>query len=549
MIGFGSEKRFQMIHTSALFAFLFFLLLLFGENECNSGKLDFYKVVQVAKEQNVRGRKPTKFDNIVVGNMKKNIEVSTEPPKDKGMPQTQQTEQKNFNLKNSTFVKLWMSDIEIRSGESSGFVETPGSNEKTTPVDDAKESMEIDKFIEENKLLDKLNLLRQQEVEVSSSGETSQFDDLTKKIILASGIHVVSQKSPERKRESKIEETHRTVHSEGASEGSNSSLELDDDIVVITPSQQIVALEILSGKMTIQKIKLIVSESDIVPDSNNLMEPSIGTGYEGKNFLECIEMKNDLIQKIGKLKLENANMNIQAQKLKNRGMSREYRNILDRVEKNKELLQNQNIELHKIEKRIKQLSIEDNIECNSAAEQSLSDSQKELQVDDSLNQEVAIQKKERRKVIIAAILEEAKRRRKLEETRGKKPDQSVEGVKDQAEPEKAEHDVKKSSEEATPREKELSESETKDIEKVAKMLVWLQENNSKSPKSVKTRRERGKSAVNKLKGLYKENIERYLSLSKKIEAEFEKKVYEKNASKSDSEKYSKENNVTPEGKL
>ncbi|KAJ1612377.1 coiled coil-containing protein [Cryptosporidium canis] len=474
--------------------------LLFREIACNkAGVFGFQHVVKAAKESNSR-KKLTKFDNTVIAEVKREVEVS----KDEKETCTKQEEIREYNTKNSSFVKLWLSDFEINYYGLlvfGGDITTVKS--QSVPDDEGQDDLEINKIIEENRLLEKLNSLRTHEEEAVESEDSPRFDEVTRKKILASGIQIISKKSSlEQEPETPKEIVKNVIVSPS---------ELDDDdysVGLITPNQQIVALEIIKGSKLIHTIQLNVEFEETVSETNNLIDSSLGMEYDEKGFLECVEIKKDLIQKIGKLKLENANLSLYAQKLRNKEKkTKEYRTVLENIEKNKQSLHDQNIELLKVERRIQQLSVEDRMEegkaQNTTAETSESDE--------------ALRKRERRKVIIAAILEEAKRRKAADEA-------SKEADKKEEEQKMA------PAEEATEQKEEIPD-QMKEIRNLAKMLVWLQENSSKTPAGVETRKERGANAIKSLQKICEEDRDHYIKVAEKIKNSFEEKVYKKNGKK------------------
>ncbi|KAH8583345.1 coiled coil [Cryptosporidium sp. chipmunk genotype I] len=520
---YSSKYRFRMSQIGFFSICFILLLLLFRESECNKAPVkSFYQVVEAARESNTKKKKFTKFDNKVIGDIKREVEPSVE---NKGTFYNNPEIIKEYNVKNNTFVKLWLSDIELRyNGLFTFGGDVSSVKDQKSPEDRGQEEFEINKIIEENRLLDKLNLLRQHDTEITGSGDLSPFDEVTRKKILASGIKIVCQKSD-------IQQNSESSKKVTSSVSIPDDLDVEDEtIILITPNQQIAALEILAGRKLIHTIQLNIESDETVAESKNLIESSVGLEYEEKNFLECVEIKKNLIQKIGKLKLENANLSLRAQKLRNKDRkTKEYRNILENIERNKESLHNQNIELLKIERRIQQLSVEDRMEDSN-----------QLKVKHQVPQEseATLQKKERRKVIIAAILKEAKRRKLINE-KNKESGQLIQGNEHVEENNIEKKGVE--TEEGIEPKKELQDSETKEIRQIAKMLIWLQENDPKTSASVETRMERGASAIKSLSKLYILDKEHFTKVAEKIKNNFEKKVYENNRQKN--------SNLDPKGKL
>ncbi|OII73791.1 uncharacterized protein cubi_03589 [Cryptosporidium ubiquitum] len=514
MTRYRNNNLFLMSLISFFSACTLLLLLLFQESECNKVHAnDFRHVVEAARESNKKKRKLTKFDNTIIGEIKKELELSIEN-EDTFYKRPENI--KEYNTKNNTFVKLWLSDIDLRYSGSLVFGGDISTVKSQKTSEEGQEEFEINKIIEENRLLDKLNLLRQQDVEVTGLGEVSQFDELTRKKILASGILIVPHKSDDHLKS----ETQKEVTNKIATVPVELEEEDDDTITLITPKQQITALEILTGNKLIHTIQLNMEVDETVTESNNLIESNASPEYEEKDFLECVEIKKNLIQKIGKLKLENANLSLHAQKLKNKERkTKEYGNVLENIEKNKESLHNHNIELLKIERRIQQLSAEDRMEDRNPLEEK----NEVLQ-----EKEAALRKKERRKVIINAILEEAKRRKLIEQ----KNKESKRLIEENEHNEK--NDIEKKSaesEEATKPKGKHQDLGTEEIRKIAKMLVWLQENDSKTLASIDTRKERGASAIKSLNKLYISDKQNFHKVAEKIKNNFEEKVYEKNQQK------------------
>lgn len=419
---------------------------------------------------------------------------------------------KDFNIKNCTFVKLWLSDNEIIYGgliDSSRNVSSAKIN--SSQEGDKWDEVEMNKIIEENRLLDKLNLLRQDEIEMPNLEEIPQIDDVTRRKILASGIQIVSQKpSPQRSEGQEGE----------ISDGDLVSQEPEDDsIVLITPGQQIAALEIIAGNKLIHTIRLTVEVDDTASiESKELVESSMGFEYEEKSFLECVEIKKNIIQIIGKLKLENANLSMHAQKLRNREIkTKEYRNILESIERNKENIYNQTIELLKIEKRIQRLSAED---IMGDPEQTWQKKRHTHTKIEETPERTVFQKKERRKVIISAILEEAKKRKDAAKAEAEHDAVKEEAEKKVAEPEKH----------IEPNREPLPDDAKDEIRSIAKMMVWLQENDM-TRASAETRKKRGTAAIEDLNKLFVKNKLEFYKVTEEIKKRFERKVYEKNARK------------------
>ncbi|POM84809.1 hypothetical protein CmeUKMEL1_14250 [Cryptosporidium meleagridis] len=504
-----------MSRTTFFSICIILVLLLFQESGCSSVDIkNFYQAVQATREYNSKKKKFTKFDNTVVGNIQREVEISVE---NKGNFYNHPEITKEYNIKNNTFVKLWLSDIELKYN---GLI-TFGGDISTVKgqkglEDQEQEEFEINKIIEENRLLDKLNFLRQHDIEATDSEDISPFDEVTRKKILASGIKIVHQKSDSQPSSAALKKVIDNVDVPDDLE------EEDNIIILITPNQQIAALEILAGRKLIHTIQLNIETDETVAESKNLIECSVGTEYEEKNFPECIEIKKNLILKIGKLKLENANLSMRAQKLRNKERkTKEYRNILENIERNKESLHNQNIELLKIEKRIQQLSVEDRLE--GKIENKIEDSkQLETKHEELQDSKESLKKKERRKAIIAAILEEAKRRKLAEKNK-----ESTQYCQNNTNSEGGNVDKKsvESNEGIKPKE-ELQESEINEIRQIAKMLVWLQENDPKTSARAETRRERGASAIKNLRKLYLLDQEHFKKVAEKIKNNFEKKVFE-----------------------
>ncbi|PPS98003.1 Uncharacterized protein GY17_00000803 [Cryptosporidium hominis] len=510
-----SKYRFRMSRTRFFSICIILILLLFQESECNKVDIkSFYQAVQATREYNSKKKKFTKFDNKVIGNIQREVEISVE---NKGNFYNHPEIIKEYNIKNNTFVKLWLSDIELKYSGLFAFGGDIATVKGQKGLEDQEqEEFEINKIIEENRLLDKLNLLRQHDIEATDSGDISPFDEVTRKKILASGIKIVYQKSDSQPTSTTLKKVIDDVNAPDDLEDE------DDTIILITPNQQIAALEILAGRKLIHAIQLNIEIDETVTESKNLIESSVGLEYEEKNFPECVEIKKNLIQKIGKLKLENANLSMRAQKLRNKERkTKEYRNILENIERNKESLHNQNIELLKIEKRIQQLSVEDRME--DKVENKIEDSnQLEAKPEELQDSEASLKKKERRKVIIAAILEEAKRRKLAEKNK-----ETAQFSQNNTNSEGSNVDKKsvESNEGIKPKE-ELQDSEIKEIRRIAKMLVWLQENNPKTSASAETRGERGASAIKNLRKLYISDGEHFKKVAEKIKNNFEEKVFE-----------------------
>lgn len=523
-------------------------------------------------DQNIKKKKLTKFDKTVVAEVKREAELSSDG---KHPFDVEQEGVKEYNVKNCTYVKLWMSDIELRySGLIVFSGEVSSVKSQKSPEDEGQDEFVMNKIIEENRLLDKLNLLRRSETESADVEESSSFDEVTKKKILASGFQIAPLKpsDPQKKPEGEAR---------SSSDLAPPELEEEESIALIAPSQQIAALEILTGNKLVHTIELSVEVDEATAvESKEFVESSIGLEYEEKSFLECIEIKKNLIQKIGKLKLENANLSLYVQKLRNKEIkTKEYRNILEVIERNKEDIRNQNIELLKIEGRIQRLSAEDKMEARveNAKEAALNTSQ----------EKTVLRKKERRKVIISAILDEAKRRKKTQEESKMAEQAAVDAaateqentastkqettaVTEQAAASVATKqeviaDTEKKTSAATEQEtttatkkgegtavteketpvakpkaeikkkpdktKEETSEDEEEIRVIAKMVVWLQENDNKMNASIETRKERGATAVKNLRKLLASDRKNYEKIIGKIKQRFETKVYEKNATR------------------
>lgn len=458
---------------------IFFLTFLFhniSENECLKSK---------SRPQEIQYKKPTKFDNKIIGDIKKSLDLSLEKSELKKRKEGLD-KMRNYNIKNTSFVKLWLSDFELRFGDS---LVVPYDMETTVKpkIEIESEEEEINKIIEENKLVERLELLRKHEVVIPDSGDGAHIKSLDRSDRGSTGMggeNMISHRSVELTQE-------RTLDYD--------SFDDFDDIGLISFGQETAALTVLSGGNLIHNINMVMDFEEVNSISGiDTPDEELNDKYKEMNIGGCIEQRQKIIQKVSMLKLEIANLSSLSNRLKNKGnKAREYGNVLDSIEKKNGSLQDYVSELKRIERRLKQLSLEESSETKASEESSKS-------------------------------LEESTISGKQEQTTtSTSTSTTTTTTTTTSPPEQEKRDETKSSEFLSTVFEGISPEQRKIIEKVAKMLIWLQENESKEPADAGTRKSRGRSATKYLVKLYMKDPVKFEKVVNGIKAGFEKSVFEK----------------------
>ncbi|KAH7647885.1 coiled coil [Cryptosporidium bovis] len=457
------------------------------ENECSENK---------SKSQGTTKRKPTKFDNKILGDIKKELDLSLE--KNEITKKQEKLElKKNYNIKNTTFVKLWLSDIELKFGDSTLVpLEVDTTAKPKAEFEDEEE--EMNKIIEENMLVEKLKLLRQHEVIVSDSGETSSrsMDSFGEKSM--GGNDVVS-------------------NSDGLVQ--ESVLDLEDyfeNINFITNYQEQAAMTVLYGDNLIHNVNLIIDYDGINFPKNEYLSDETTDQCQDMTVDKCMELREKAIQKISVLKLEIANLSTLANKLKGKNRMREYNSSIENIEKKNKILQESTSELRRIEKRLKQLSLE-----SSEFSTSLEDKSSELSVSNSSDiSETKVQMQTSTSAPVETSTQEP-----IQAQTASTDESEIKRTTKETEDTNALGEMVKGKTHSVDFEG-IPQDEKTNIERVAKMIVWLQENKAKIRAEVSTRKERGGNAMKYLVKIYKKDEKKFEEITQRIKTEFERVVYE-----------------------
>ncbi|KAK6590698.1 coiled coil [Cryptosporidium xiaoi] len=454
------------------------------ENECSENK---------SKSQGTTQRKPTKFDNKILGDVKKKLDLSLE----QNEITKKQELKKNYNIKNTTFVKLWLSDIELKFGDSTLVpLEVDTTAIPKTEFEDEEE--EMNKIIEENMLVEKLKLLRQHEVIVSDSGETSSgsMDSFGEKSM--GGNNLVS-------------------NSDGLVQEPVFDLEeYFENINFITNYQEQAAMTVLYGDNLIHNVNLIIEYDGINFPKDEYLSDEATDQYQDMTLDKCMEQREKAIQKISVLKLEIANLSTLANKLKRKNRMREYNSSIENIEKKNKILQESTSELRRIEKRLKQLSFE-----SSESSTSQEDRSHEPPVSNSSDvSETTVQMQTSTSAPVETSTQEP-----IQEQTASSNESEIKQTTKETEDTDALGETVKSKTHSVDFEG-IPQDEKTNIERVAKMIVWLQENKAKVRAEASTRKERGGNAMKYLVKIYKKDEKKFEEVTQKIKTEFERAVYE-----------------------
>ncbi|KAH8740625.1 coiled coil protein [Cryptosporidium ryanae] len=449
---------------SRISSILLFTLFLYGisQNECFESK---------PKPQGKTQRKPTKFDNQVLGDMKKKIDLSLE---EEAAKREKKELKKNYNIKNTTFVKLWLSDLELRFGDSL-FVSLDVETTFKPQTKFENEEEEINKIVEENRLVEKLKLLRQHEVVISGSGDAGSSGGVA-------DVGALKSDSDEPTRDLIL----------------NLDLESFSSASFVTYNQEQAAMTILNGNNLIHNVNLVVDYGLLDSPRSDDLNDQVNDQYKDMTIDKCTELREKTIHKISVLKLEIANLNALANKLKAKNKTREYDNTIESIEKKTKILQESNCELRRIDKRINQLSSKDSELSISQGERSPEGSK-------------TIEEPRAGTLAPAESANEAK----------------VDAEKTSKEMAATEDSGEKSVEKTYSIDFEgIPQEQRANIERAAKMLVWLQENKGSKREDVSTRRERGRNALRNLVRIYKKDENKFQEVVQNIKNGFEKSVFE-----------------------